>query len=160
MKSKHIILLLVCTLVVAVSALIAGGAFWWRQQRHADADVPHKASASAPAPTPDSYNYKYISLDKVVVMLRGKAGEPASHYLAIDLVFKTREEQERKVKEHLPLLRSIAVRSLSSFTLEKAGVMSIDQLTSEVNAAFNESYKREQREKPFAEAMISKLIIE
>ena len=158
MKSKHIILLLTLILVIVLSALIAGGVFWWRQQQ---ATPSHAAKTEAPPPPPvDSYNYKYISLDKVIVMLRGKAGEPASHYLAIDLVFKTREERERTVKEHLPLLRSVAVRSLSNYTLDKAGLMTIDQLTNDINKAFNESYKREQREKPFAEAMVSKLIIE
>lgn len=159
MKSKHIILLLTLILVIVLSALIAGGVFWWRQQQAAPTHAA-KAAATPPAPPVDSYNYKYISLDKVIVMLRGKAGEPASHYLAIDLVFKTREERERTVKEHLPLLRSVAVRSLSTYTLDKAGLMTIDQLTSDINKAFNESYKREQREKPFAEAMVSKLIIE
>lgn len=158
MKSKHTVLLLSAFLAIAIAALIAGGVFMWRQQ-HAQPAVPHKAAA-VEQPKPDSNSYKYINLDKVIVMLRGKAGEPASHYLAMDLVIKTREEQERAVKDHLPLLRSVAVRSLSNYTLDKAGLMSIDQFTADINKAFNESYKREQREKPFAEAMISKLIIE
>lgn len=159
MKSKHTIVLLSAFLALAVAALIAGGVFMLRQQQHREPASAHKA-ASAEQPKPDSNSYKYINLDKVIVMLRGKAGEPASHYLAMDLVIKTREEQERAVKDHLPMLRSVAVRSLSSYTLDKAGLMSIDQFTADINKAFNESYKREQREKPFAEAMISKLIIE
>lgn len=158
MKSKHTVLLLSAFLAIAIAALIAGGIFMFRQQ-HTQPASPHKAAA-AEQPKPDSNSYKYINLDKVIVMLRGKAGEPASHYLAMDLVIKTREEQERAVKDHLPLLRSVAVRSLSNYTLDKAGLMSIDQFTADINKAFNESYKREQREKPFAEAMISKLIIE
>lgn len=159
MKSKHIILLLSLILVVVLSAAVAGGVFWWRQQQAAPNHTSKTVTAPPPPPV-DTYNYKYISLDKVIVMLRGKAGEPASHYLAIDLVFKTREERQMTVKEHLPLLRSVAVRSLSDYTLDKAGLMTIDQLTSDINKAFNESYKREQREKPFTEAMVSKLIIE
>lgn len=158
MKSKHTVLLLSAFLAMAIAALIAGGVFMWRQQ-HAQPAAAHKAAA-VEQPKPDANSYKYINLDKVIVMLRGKAGEPVSHYLAMDLVIKTREEQERAVKDHLPLLRSVAVRSLSNYTIDKAGVMSIDQFTADINKAFNESYKREQREKPFAEAMISKLIIE
>lgn len=159
MKSKHTIVLLSAFLTLAVAALIAGGVFMLRQQQHHDPASAHKAVTAEQA-KPDSNSYKYINLDKVIVMLRGKAGEPASHYLAMDLVIKTREEQERAVKDHLPMLRSVAVRSLSSYSLDKAGLMSIDQFTADINKAFSESYKREQREKPFTEAMISKLIIE
>lgn len=156
MKSKNTILLLVALIVLLLAALIAGGAMWWRMQGSDTASTP------APAVTPeaDEHNYKYISLDKVIVMLRGRPGEPMSHYLAVDLVFKTPEDREKAVKEHLPLLRSVAVRSLSSYTMDKAGLMTIDQFAVDINRAFAESYKREQREQPFAEVMISKLIIE
>lgn len=156
MKSKNTIVLLVALIALLLAALIAGGAIWWRLQGSDKPGTP----ARVVTPEVDARNYKYISLDKVIVMLRGRPGEPMSHYLAIDLVFKTPEEQEKTVKEHLPLLRAVAVRSLSSYTMDKAGLMTIDQLTHDINRAFAESYKREQREKPFAEVMISKLIIE
>ena len=43
----------------------------------------------------DKQEYKYVTLDKVIVMLRNQAGEPMSHYLAVDLVFKTAVEKEK-----------------------------------------------------------------
>ena len=162
MKSKNTLLLLVLALVLILVAALAGGGVWWWQQRQAAAHAaqPAQAAQAASAPKTDGQAYKYVTLDKVIVMLRGTEGQPVSHYLAVDLVFKTRVDQEKTVKEHLPLLRSVAVRSLSAYTMDKAGMMSIDQFAADINGAFSESYQREQREKPFAEAMIGKLIIE
>jgi flagellar FliL protein len=68
----------------------------------------------------DPIEYKYITLDKVIVMLRNGEGETGSHYLAVDLVFKTPPKTEKLTKEHLPLLRSVAVRSLSNQTRAQA----------------------------------------
>ncbi len=159
MKSKNTLMLLAFALVLILVAGLAGGGVWWWQQRQASAQAAQPAQAAS-APKTDGHAYKYVTLDKVIVMLRGTEGQPVSHYLAVDLVFKTRVDQEKTVKEHLPLLRSVAVRSLSAYTMDKAGMMSIDQFAADINGAFSESYQREQREKPFAEAMIGKLIIE
>jgi flagellar FliL protein len=165
MKNKKTLLVLVFALALILVAGLAGGGVWWwqQQQRQAAADQAKdgkdagKPAAQAKA---DGHTYKYITLDKVIVMLRGTAGQPVTHYMAVDLVFKTRAEQEKTVKEHLPLLRSVAVRALSAYTMDKAGLMTIDQFAADINKAFSESYQREQRDKPFAEAMIGKLIIE
>lgn len=163
MKNKNLVLVLSISVAMLLALLIAGGVVWWRAQSRAPATGQAAASAPASAAETASHDktkYKYVSLEKIIVMLRGKDGEPVSHYLAMDLVFKAREENEKAVKEHLPLLRSVAVKSLSSYTMDKAGMMSIDQFTADINHAFADKYKREQTEKPFSEAMISKLIIE
>jgi len=155
MKNKKLLWMLVLCLVLILTAGLSGGAMWWMQNRNA-----HQGSA-APQPEPvDDRIYKYVNLDKVIVMLRTDEGQRASHYLAVDLVIKTPDTQEKALKDHLPLLRSVAVRALSSFSLDTASAMTIDQFSAEINRAFNESYERERREKPFAEAMIGKLIIE
>ncbi|HSI60748.1 MAG TPA: flagellar basal body-associated FliL family protein [Ideonella sp.] len=147
--------LLIATVVGAVLLLGAGGAgAWWYMRPQTGA-----AHQEAP-PEPDKTVYKYVSLDKVIVMLRGAEGKPLSNYLAVDLVLKTSAEQEKATKEHLPLLRSVTVKALSSYTLASAGQMSIDQFTADINRAFKESYAHDRREQPFAEAMIGKLIIE
>lgn len=161
MKNKTVPLILAFVAAIACTAAVAGGAAWWWTQRDAKPAKPEAAAAAKkPEPPVDDKVYKYVSLEKVVVMLRGSASEPVSHYMAVDLVFKTPLEQEKAVKEHLPLLRSIAVRSLSSYTMDKAGMMTIDQFAADINRAFADSYKRERRPQPFAEAMIGKLIIE
>jgi flagellar FliL protein len=93
-------------------------------------------------------------------MLRNGEGETGSHYLAVDLVFKTPPKTEKLTKEHLPLLRSVAVRSLSNQTRAQATAMTVDQLAERLNQAYAAAYQAEHHEMPFAEAMIGKLIVE
>jgi len=141
-----------------MAALGGGGVWWWLKDR-----LAAKSATAEQAPAASAYDkqeYKYLSLDKVIVMLRSEAGVPQSHYLAVDLVFKTPAEKERIVKDHLPLLRSIVVTALSTYPLEKVSQMSIEQLTQEINAAYQASYERDRKERPFVEALIGKLIIE
>lgn len=142
---------------VLVGMLLAGGgaaAAWWTlRASQGDAAVPLRAEAERHPP-------RYVSLEKVIVMLRREPGDPRSHYMAVDLVFKTAEKWERVTREHLPMLRSVAVRALSTLTPERAGAMSVDDLAAEVSRAYFESYAAENREKPFTEVMIGKLIIE
>lgn len=146
---------MVLALVGLLTAGASGGGVWWWLQHKATA-----APAAQAKPAFDKQEYKYVSLDKVIVMLRSQAGEPLSHYLAVDLVFKTAIEKERIVKEHLPLLRSVVVMTLSTYSLEKASSMTVAQLAAEINAAYQASYQGENREQPFVEALIGKLIIE
>jgi flagellar FliL protein len=63
---------------------------------------------------------KYVTLDKVIVMLRRLPGEAESHYLSTDLVLATEPAKEKETKENLPLLRSVAVRTLSAYTMAEA----------------------------------------
>ncbi|OJV44719.1 flagellar basal body protein, partial [Hydrogenophaga sp. 70-12] len=86
--------------------------------------------ASEPAaPVVDKREYRYVSLDKVIVMLRAREGGPLSNYMAVDLVFKTPVKAEVVTKQQLPKLRSVAVASLSELTLERASMLSIAELT-------------------------------
>jgi flagellar FliL protein len=166
MKSNVKIIAAVVIVVILLGAIGAGVA--WLGMRARPGAVPQAAAAAsgvakalvaAPA-TIDTREQKYVTLEKVIVMLRREPSDPVTHYMAIDLVFKTAEDNERTTKEHLPMLRSVAVKELSSYSFEKAAPMTIDQFAAEINRAFTESYAREHREKPFSEAMIGKLIIE
>jgi len=112
------------------------------------------AEAEPPQPAPD---YKYVTLDKVIIMLRGRSGEAVSHYMAVDIVFKALPDQEKRAKEHLPLLRTVAVKALSSYTVESAAAMTVEQFAAELNKAYTASYGAEHREPPFAEALILKV---
>lgn len=156
---KNLKLILIVALVGLLAAAGAGAAVWWSMANKAPStDKSGKAVAEAPAkPAPD---YKYVTLDKVLIMLRGRAGETVSHYMAIDVVFKALPEQEKRAKEHLPLLRTIAVKALSEYTVETAQGMTVAQFADELNKAYQANYAAEQREPPFAEALIGKLIIE
>lgn len=154
MKKLNKILGLVLGAVLIAAA--AGGAVWW--QLGGTAKSGDAAKAEAPKkPAPD---YKYVMLDKVLVMLRGGQGSAISHYMAVDVVFKVLPEHEKRAKEHLPLLRAVAVKALSSYTLEGAQAMSVSQFAEVLNKAYRDSYAAEGREAPFADALVGKLIIE
>src|SRR6218665_600054 len=143
-------------LVAGITLLVAGGAgagFWWWQGRDAHA-------AKAPPP-PKPSTFRYVTLGKVIVMLRSQAGDPLAHYMAVDVVFKANDPvKEKAVKDQLPLLRSVTVKALSAYTLDKASALTIEQLAPEVNDAYKSRYTEDGIEQPFDEALISKLIIE
>jgi flagellar FliL protein len=134
---------------VALLGAAAGvGAMWWSQQPH-------------PAKRPNAdVVYKYTSLDKTIVMLRGRGEAEPQHYLAVDLVFRSTGPNEAATREQLPLLRAIAVRTLANHTYDNASALTIDQVADELNKAFKGSYAKEGREPPFVEAMVGKFLIE
>ena len=150
---------IIATAVGLLMAGAAGGAVWWAMKpakpaSEAQAEA-EKHEAAKPGP-----DYRYVTLDKVLIMLRNQHGEAVTHYMAIDLVFKALPESEKRTKDHLPLLRTVAVKALSSYTVETATSMTVEQFAAELNKAYGEAYAAEHREAPFAEALIGKLIIE
>jgi flagellar FliL protein len=145
--------------VVLVGAGAAGGAMWWMKSQEA-APGAQKVAHAEPKKEKSDKPVKYVTLDKVIVMLKRGPNEATAHYLSTDLVLATDEKGEKPTKEHLPLLRAIAVRSLSSYTLAEASAMSVEQYAAQLNKTFNASYASEEREKPFGEVMIGKLIVE
>ena len=146
--------------VALVSAAVAGAAMWWYvpvpaagPAAAAEAEAPHaEAEKKEPA--------RYITLDKVIVMLKRNAGDTQAHYISTDLVLSTTEENEKKAKEHLPMLRTVAVRALSSYAMNEAAGMTVEQFAERLNSSFEATYAAERTEKPFTEVMIGKLIIE
>ncbi|MES2258630.1 MAG: flagellar basal body-associated FliL family protein [Pseudomonadota bacterium] len=154
--NKKLVIALVA--VLAVGGAAAGGAVWYMgKSANAGADGKH---AKKEEPKVETKPPKYITVEKVIVMLRRSEGESVTHYLSADLVVSTTAEQEKECKEHLPLLRSVAVKALSSLPMAKASSMSIDQFAEELNKAFDETYAKDKRERPFNEVMIGKLILE
>jgi flagellar FliL protein len=150
--TKNNLIALVAAVVLVTSGAVGGGLWWWQQRPGAPAKAP---------PPPKPSTYRYVTLDKIIVMLRTEAGDPLAHYMAVDVVFKADDAvKEKAVKDQLPLLRSITVKALSEFTMSKAASLTIEQLATEVNAAYDSRYTADRIEKPFSEAMIGKLIIE
>ena len=139
--------------VALLAAGAAGGAMWYLSPAPA-------ANAEAPKKEPEKKPTKYVTLDKVIVMLRRAPNEAAAHYLSVDLVLATTPEQEKEAKEHLPLLRSVAVSALSAHTLAEASSMTVEQYAAQLNKTFDASYAKENHQKPFSEVMIGKLIVE
>jgi flagellar FliL protein len=142
--------------VAILAAGAAGGAMWYL----APAQSGTAAADEAPRKELEKKPTKYVTLDKVIVMLRRAPSEVAAHYLSVDLVLATTVEQEKEAKEHLPLLRSNVVSALSAHTLAEANAMTVDQYAALLNQTFNANYEKGNHEKPFSEVMIGKLIIE
>jgi len=138
--------------VAVAAAAAAGGAMWYMS--------PAKAEGAVARPAPEKKPTKYVTLDKVIVMLRRAPNDQAAHYLSVDLVLATTPAEEKEAKEQLPLLRSIAVSALSTRTLAEASAMTVDQYADELNKVFNANYEKENHLKPFSEVMVGKLIIE
>jgi flagellar FliL protein len=93
-------------------------------------------------------------------MLKHEPTDTVTHYLSADLVVATDAKREKETKENLPMLRSVAVKTLSNLPMASARVMTIDQFAGELNKAFDHEFEQEGREKPFDEVMIGKLIVE
>jgi flagellar FliL protein len=155
-------LMVIVAAVLVLGGGVAGGAFWYlgKQAKAAEGDAGHKSEKHEEKKDEKKGPAKYVTLDKVIVMLRRAPNDGESHYLSTDLVLTTTVKQEKEAKEHLPLLRSIVVKTLSGYGMEKASSMTVDDLSKEIGTAFDEAYEKEKMEKPFTDVMIGKLIIE
>jgi flagellar FliL protein len=162
MKNMKVIIAIV--LAVVVGGAVAGGAVWYMSKGGEEAAAadgkdakkkPAKKEEKKPGEPP-----KYLTVDKVVVMLKHQPDETVTHYLSADLVVSTSAKREKEAKETLPMLRSVAVKTLSNLPMATARVMTIDQFAAELNKAFDHEFEEEGREKPFDEVMIGKLIVE
>ena len=161
---KNMKIIIAFALVAVVGAAVAGGAVWYMSK--GDAPVAEAKDGKAAKKVvkkekkDDGLPPKYLTVDKVVIMLKRQPGDTVTHYLSADLVVTTDAKQEKETKETLPMLRSVAVRTLSTLPMATAQVMTIDQFAAELNKAFDLAFENEGREKPFSEVMIGKLIIE
>lgn len=157
MLNKNGLLLLGVLLLVAGGA---GGGTWVYMNSRPAASGGAPAKVVHEAPKGEAKEFRYITLDKIIVMLRDDSGGPAAHYLSADLVFRTTEESEKKVKEQLPYLRSLTVGTLSAYSVGKAGQMTVDQYRKVLSDAFAAAYARDGQERPFLDVMVGRLIIE
>ena len=162
---KNMKMIVAFALVAVVGAAVAGGAVWYMSKGDDAAAEAHdgkdaKAKKAKKEEKKDDTPPKYLTVDKVIIMLKRVPTDTSAHYMSADLVITTNAKQEKEAKEHLPMLRSVAVRTLSNLPMATAQVMTIDQFANELNKAFDETYEQEGREKPFSEVMIGKLIIE
>lgn len=156
MKSKTVVIFLVSMLLTLL--LGGGGTYWWLQQQGGVAALSSPLREPVAAAEPATPK-RYLTLDKIIVMLR-EAGQDELHYMSIDLVFRTDNEQQAQVKEQLPLLKSIAVRALSQLTRTQAAAMSVDQFQALLLQHYSQAYRKDQQPQPFSDVLVSKLIVE
>lgn len=140
-------------LALVVCIAIAGGAWWWVQQQTPGGQIPK-------APTLDAQQPSYVSLDKVLVMLREPSLPNTNRYLSLDLVFRTDKPHEKAVKANLPMLKGVALRRLSKLELAQAQAMSIEEWTEMLNREMLAAYEGNLALRGFDQVMVSRLILE
>lgn len=144
---------MVLALVVLV-AVAAGGAWWWGQR----APV---AVAAVATPQLDVRQASYVTLDKIVVMLKSDPNlRMHNTYMSLDLVLRTDKLHEKAAKAELPMLKGVAVRTLSQLGMEQAKAMSIDEWTELLAADLVAAYASHPDLRPFDKVMVTRLIIE
>lgn len=147
-------LVIVVSAALAVCLLVAGGAWWWVQQQSGAKAAP----APAAAPVLDARQAAYVTLEKVVVMLRAESGR--SHYVSADLVLRTDRLHEKAVKSALPMLKGVAVRTLSKVSVEQGRAMSIEEWSELLQRDLMAAYETQLDLRPFDGVMLSRLILE
>ena len=151
---KKIGMAIALLLVLGLGA--AGGAWWWAQRKPATA-----AAVAAPASLIDARQASYVTLDKIVIMLKTDASQRLHNsYMSLDLVLRTDKTHEKAAKAELPMLKGVAVRTLSQVTVEQARAMSIDEWTDLLSADLIAAYAAHPDLRPFDKVMVSRLIIE
>jgi flagellar protein FliL len=150
MNKKSLVIGALALVVLAASA--TAGSWYWIKRGPAEAEPQSAAKLDARA-------YRYVSLEKVIVLLKATPGTDA-HYVSVDLVLRSDKGHEAAAKSDLPMLRSVVVRTLSKYTTEQARASEVEALTVALNKDLAAAYDPAMGPRPFGEAMIAKLIIE
>lgn len=145
-------------IVIAVAVLICGalggGAWWWVQQQ------TQGQAKQVQAPEIDMGKASYVTLEKVVVMLRPDAVEQGNHYLSLDIVLRTDKNHEKAVKGELPMIKGVALRALSKLGPAQARAMTIEEWTDLISQEVMGAYEGHLDKRGFDQVMVSRLIIE
>lgn len=144
--------------VVAMLCVLAATAsgFWFLGQQKSSSAI--RAGEQL---TLDVQQLSYVTLDKIVVMLKTDSDlRRHNSYISVDLVLRTDKLHEKATRGDLPMLKGVAVRTLSQLSLEQAKTMGIDQWTELLHADLIAAYAANPDLRPFDKVMVSRLIIE
>lgn len=146
-------------MVAAIAAAVAlgvGGATAFVMTRTGG----EKNVVSKPGRLPIDANARYVSLDKLIVMLRGNEGTARPRYLVLDLVFSASDaKSEKHVKEHLPVLRATAYSALAERTPAEVQRMGPTELAALLNKEYEHAYGGADRT-PFDKVLVTKVMMD
>lgn len=151
--NKTVGIIIGVALLVCVGA--AGGAWWWVQQQSAAAPTQTARMAKLDPSQPN-----YLTLDKIVVMLRPEPDRQQNTYVSVDLVFRTDKAHAKEFKGELPMLKGVAVRTLSKLDVHQAKAMAIEEWTDLLSRDLISAYEQQPSPRVFDQVMVSRLIIE
>lgn len=144
---------IIIAIAVLLCVAVMGGAWWWVQQQGGAAKGPQ-------APHIDMQQASYVTLDKVVVMLKAPEGRSNNYYLSADLVLRSDKAHEKALKAELPMLKSVAVRTLSQMDVVEARAMSMAAWSELLQRELFAAYDEHPDLRWFDQVSISRLIIE
>ncbi len=102
--------------------------------------------------------YRFFPIEKVIVSLKGDSRE---HYFVLDLVLQAELETDPKKLEQIdPMVRNSVVAHLSAMTFEKLRGMPIPELQSTLESALFDDFASKKLAMPFANVLVSKLIVQ
>ncbi len=102
--------------------------------------------------------YRFFPIEKIIVSLKGDSRE---HYFVLDLVLQADLETDPKKLEQIdPMVRNSVVAHLSAMTFEKLRAMPIPQLQSTLESALFDDFASKKLAMPFANVLVSKLIVQ
>ena len=151
--NKTVGIMIGVVLLVCMGA--AGGAWWWVQQQGFTASAKPVQVATLDASQPS-----YVTLDKIVVMLRPEPELLQNTYISVDLVFRTDKAHAKEFKGELPMLKGVAVRTLSKVSVTQAKAMVIEEWTDLLSRDLIAAYEQQPSPRVFDQVMVSRLIIE
>ncbi|MBD9370934.1 flagellar basal body-associated FliL family protein [Xanthomonas sp. XNM01] len=152
---------LVIVLATLLLVVLGGGGYAWYARLGPFASAMAAGSTEAvPPPPPAAPPEHFVTLDKLVVMLRTEPQQTRARYLAIDLVFACEDKKKAaRAKAQLPLLRSVAHRSLAGYRADEIRQMEIDDLVGMLESEYRKVYGSE-KETPFSQVMIARMMLE
>ncbi|MDH0099319.1 flagellar basal body-associated FliL family protein [Ectopseudomonas hydrolytica] len=102
--------------------------------------------------------YRFFPIEKVIVSLQGESRE---HYFVLDLVLQADLETDPKKLEQIdPMVRNSVVAHLSAMSFEKLRGMPIPELQSALERALFDDFASKKLAMPFANVLVSKLIVQ
>ncbi|MFO7338588.1 MAG: flagellar basal body-associated FliL family protein [Lysobacteraceae bacterium] len=154
MSKKTLAIALAGVLVLLGAAAAAGWYAGWGPFAGRGAG---EAARRPVAPVPSEH---YVTLDKLVVMTRSDGARGRPRYLALDLVFAVADkEAAKRTTAQLPLLRSVALRTLSAYTADELRQMQVDQIAGLLDDQFVQVYGGAGR-MPFNQVLVARMMLE
>ncbi|WP_459624910.1 flagellar basal body-associated FliL family protein [Burkholderia sp. 3C] len=159
MKRKLIVIGIVLAAAIAagVATAVLGGIWSPGASR---AKAPGTAAVSKAAAPAATIRPHYVTLERLIVMLRDRVPAAHPHYLSLDLVFGAADtKQEKRLREQQPMLRALAYRTLAGYDVDQVRQMPVDALAAKLKAGYLAAYGTTEA-LPFADVLISKMMVD
>lgn len=156
MTMPRIILLL---LIFNTLVVVGGTVFNYATLRSLQSGLPLPGLSSAGAGEEEKTSeYRFFPIEKVIVSLQGENRE---HYFVLDLVLQADLETDPKKLEQIdPMVRNSVVAHLSAMTFESLRAMPIPELQGKLESALFDDFASKKLAMPFANVLVSKLIVQ